>query len=107
MHSQLYEGFDKTLQNDDDAEGKLVVAATRRSAKKQRVSAQRRSSRHQVGGCEDRACNYFEKEGTRVSWLNTILLAGIQVVYTREYLVYMYEVVYSVYVSSCSDIKSI
>ena len=33
VHSQLYEGFDKTLQKDDhDAEWKLVVAATRRSA---------------------------------------------------------------------------
>ena len=57
MHSQLYEGFDKSLQKDDDAEWKLVVAATRRSAQKQRVSAQRRSSRHQVGSCEDRASN--------------------------------------------------
>ena len=34
MHSQLYEGFDKTLQKNDDAERKLklVVTASRRSA---------------------------------------------------------------------------
>ena len=30
---------------------------------RQRVNAQRRSSRHQALSCEDRASNYFEKEG--------------------------------------------
>ena len=30
---------------------------------RQRVSARRRSSRHQEGGCEDHASNLYEKDG--------------------------------------------
>ena len=84
MHSQLYRGFHEALQKDDDAEWKLVVAATRTSAQKERVSAQRRSSRHQVGSCEDRASKYFEKEGQSSMAGHKMLLTGRQVVNIRE-----------------------
>ena len=47
MHSQLYEGFDKTLQKDDDAEWKLVVAASRRSAQ---ISNQRAEALVEASG---------------------------------------------------------
>ena len=59
MHSQFYERFDETLQKHDDAELKLVVAASKGSAHRQQVSAQRHSSRHQVGSFEHRAFDDF------------------------------------------------
>ena len=80
MHSQLYEGSEKALQKDDGAEWKLVVVASRRSAPATSQRAERRSSRHQVGSCEDRASNYFEKEGKSFWAGHRNLLTGIQVV---------------------------
>ena len=47
---------------------------------RQRVSAQRRSPRHQVGSCEDRASNCFEKEVKLFLAGHNVLLTGIQVV---------------------------
>ena len=68
MHSQLYEGFDKTWQK-DDAEWKLVVAASRRSAQ---ATSQRRGARRGIRwvivGIALR--NIFRKRA-RVSWLDT------------------------------------
>ena len=92
LHSQLHEGFDRTLQRDDNAEWMLDVAATRKSAHTQLVSAQRHSSRHQVGSCEDRASNCFEKEGKSFLAGHKLLLTGIQVdMYTREYTCTRYQ----------------
>ena len=54
---------------------------------RQRVSAQRRSSRHQVGSCEDRASTYFDKEGKSFLAGHKILLTGIRIVYIPEYSV--------------------
>ena len=59
----------------------------------QRVSAQRRSSRHQVGSCEDRASIEFETEGKSFLAGHKMLLTGIQIVCIREYIAYRVDVV--------------
>ena len=58
-----------------------------------------------MGSCEDRACNYFEKEGKSFFAGHKILLTGIQVVYTREYACTRWCRVYSEDICR-SDIKS-
>ena len=52
----------------------------------QRVSAQRRWSRHQVGSCENRASNNLEEGGNGFLAGHKTDLTGIQVVCTREYI---------------------
>ena len=67
MHSQLYEGFDKTLQRDDDAEWKLVVAAISTD-----IESARRGARRGIRWVVVRiALLIIVRKRARLSWLNT------------------------------------
>ena len=86
MHSQLIlQGFDETLQRRVATQIGSWLSPRAAVQHRRQVSAQRCSSRHQVGSCEDHDSYYFEEEGKSFWAGHEILLTRIQVVYIRKY----------------------